>query len=215
MIEDKELDKVEAEIINADNIVVSNPVKVEDNTLKMQTGFSKAMDVVKENVLDEASTTDKEFVQTIKENVKQAAVKLTEVEKDKADYQQQQVKYESEKLETEQKKNIHTQSVDKWENRQRRRQYHYDGVKPIMEFVGIKSPLNLFFLYFFAIILTPIYLVAKFINGTFGALLAGASDGNRGKMAKGFLWTLLCVLALVIVACLVWLFLRWQGIIEL
>lgn len=217
MIEDKELDamiknesKLEPQEVIVKESVVENKPAVDYVTI--QTQFSKSMDTVKENVLKEASITDQKFVETVKENVKKAAVKLTEVERGKAEFQEQQVDYEKEKLDTKQKQNIHTQQEDKWTNRQKRRQFHYDGVKPIMKFVKIDEPMNLFCLYFLTFILIVPFLIGKLINGTFGALVAGASDGNRSKAAKGFLWTITCVFATLVLICLVYLFLKWQGI---
>ena len=43
-------------------------------------------------------------------------------------------------------------------------------------------------------------------------LISGASDGSRGKAAKGFLWTITCVFVLLALVCLVYLFLKSQGI---
>lgn len=214
MIEDKDLDEFEKQkesealIAPKTNFVA----EAKDDKPVIETQFSKQMDDVKQNVLKEAAITDNQFVDKIKQNVKEAAVKLTEVEKDKANYQKQQVGYESEKLQTKQQENTHKQDENKWDNKRKRRQFHFDGVKPIMNFVGINEPMNLVFLYLFAVILTPIYLVAKFVKGTFGTLLAGASNGDRSKMARGFLWTLLCVSVVVVLVCLIYLFLKWQGI---
>lgn len=227
MIIDDELEKIEAEKqqdVKVDNVETVEPIVqplqveempkqvVDTNVVNIQTQFTKKMDEVKENVLTQAAEADNQFVETIKKNVKEAAVKLTEVERGKAEYQEQQVDYEKEKLETKQKKNIHEQAEDKWANRQKRRQYHYDGVKPIMKFVKIEEPMNLVCLYFLTIVLMIPFLIGKLIRGTFGALVAGASDGNRSKTAKGFLWTITCVFATLVLICLVYLFLKWQGI---
>ena len=233
MIEDKELEQAVAEKATQPNFaehieekdisdVKANEIEVVEeeqqvptvdiNKIKIETQFSKQMDVVKENVLKDAAVTDNQFVDTIKKNVKEAAVKLTEVERGKAEFQEQQIDYEKEKLETKQKKNVHEQSEDKWANRQKRRQFHYDGVKPIMEFVNIKDPMNLICLYFLTLILIIPFLIGKLIKGTFGTLVSGASDGSRSKAAKGFLWTITCIFALLVVVCLVYLFLKWQGI---
>lgn len=198
MIEDKELDLYE-----------SNKLEINPN---IQTQFSQNMDIVKENILKTSAVEDKEFIETIKDNVKEAAVKLTEVEKDKANYQQQEVQYKSELLDTEQLKNVHVQKEDKWDNKQKRRQFHYEGVKPIMEFVGITQPMNLFFLYLLSALLLPLFILAKLIRGSFGTLIAGAIDSNRPKTAKGFLWTIICIFAVFTLVCLVYLFLKWQGI---
>lgn len=185
----------------------------DDDFSALHSAFADKMDDVKVNVLEQAREEDKKFVETVKENLKDAAVKHTEVEKEKAKFAEQKVKYEEEKLDTKQKRNEQQQLEDKWENRRKRRQYHYDGVKPIMTFVGIENPLNLFLLYFLTLILVWFFLAAKLFQGTIGALISGASDGNRTKAAKGFIWTVLGVFTLFIVGAIVYLFLKWQGII--
>ena len=178
----------------------------------MHTQFAEKMDTVKQGVLKEASETDESFQQQVRENVKKAAVKLTEVEKDKADYVKQQVGYESKKLETKEHREEHLQREDRWLNKQKRREYHFNGVKPIMNFVGITEPMNLVFLYFFALVLIIPFFIQKLVRGTIGVLLAGAEDGNRSKAAKAFIWTIVSVLVLLITFALVYLFLKWQGI---
>ena len=185
----------------------------EENFSALHSAFADKMDDVKVGVLKEASENDEKFVQTVKDNLKDAAVKHTEVEQEKAKYAKQKVQYEEEKLDTAQKRNEQQQQEDKWENRQKRRQYHYNGVKPIMTFVGIIEPLNLVLLYFLTVILVWFFLAAKLFQGTIGALLSGASDGNRTKAAKGFIWTVLGIFTLFIVGAIVYLFLKWQGII--
>lgn len=233
MVEDKELD-LELEKRNlskGDNFQgqkveetavanVSQPRDISTTEIKQEDGFSpissefaKRMDDVKVQVLENASNEDEKFVKTVKENLKDAAVKHTEVEQKKAEFVKQKVQFEQEKLETKQKENVHQQQEDKWANRQKRRQYHYDGVKPIMQFVGIETPMNLLLLYFLTLVLVWFFLIGKLLKGTIGALLAGASDANRPKAVKGFLWTLLAFIAVIIIAMVVYLFLRWQGII--
>lgn len=233
MVEDKELD-LELEKRNlskGDNFQgqkveetavanVSQPrdistteIKQEDEFSPISSEFAKRMDDVKVQVLENASNEDEKFVKTVKENLKDAAVKHTEVEQKKAEFVKQKVQFEQEKLETKQKENVHQQQEDKWANRQKRRQYHYDGVKPIMQFVGIETPMNLLLLYFLTLVLVWFFLIGKLLKGTIGALLAGASDANRPKAVKGFLWTLLAFIAVIIIAMVVYLFLRWQEII--
>lgn len=213
MIVDDELDNIEMTKSTTQNeLTTVQEQHVDTSTVNIHNEFSKNMDIVKENVLKEAAANDDTFVDTIKKNVKSAAVKLTEVEKAKATYQEQQVQFESEKLDTQQQKNLHTQQEDKWSNRQKRRQYHYDGVAPIMKFVNITEPMNLVCLYFLTIVLMIPFLIGKFLRGTFGTLIAGATDGSRSKLAKGFLWTIACAFALFILICLVYLFLKWQDV---
>ena len=175
--------------------------------------FSSQMDEVKVAVLKDASENDKQFVDTVKENLKSAAIEHTEVEKEKAKYAKQTVEYEQEKLATKQTKNANEQAEDIWDNKQKRRKFHYDGVKPIMEFVGIKEPMNLFMLYGLTIVLLPFFLMAKLWRGTIGALIAGAEDTDRPKAVKGFLWTLLGLIAVLAIALLIYFFLKWQNLI--
>lgn len=233
MVEDKELDlELEKRNLSKGNNFqgqkvgetavanVSQPRDISTTEIKQEDGFSpissefaKRMDDVKVQVLENASNEDEKFVKTVKENLKDAAVKHTEVEQKKAEFVKQKVQYEQEKLETKQKENVHQQQEDKWANRQKRRQYHYDGVKPIMQFVGIETPMNLLLLYFLTLVLVWFFLIGKLLKGTIGALIAGASDADRPKAVKGFLWTLLAIFTVIIIAMVVYLFLRWQGII--
>lgn len=178
-----------------------------------ETQFSAAMEQVKLNVLAEASAEDEQFVDKVKSTLKKAAVKHTEVEEKRADFEKQKVDFASEVLQTEQQKNEHRAIEDTWANRERKRQYHYNGVKPIMRFVGIEEPLNLFLLYLLTLVLSPFFLLSKFLKGTIGALIAGASDGDRPKAVKGFLWTLIAIIAVMAIAVVVYLFLTWQGLI--
>ena len=171
------------------------------------------MEQVKLNVLAEASAEDEQFVDKVKSTLKKAAVKHTEVEEKRADFEKQKVDFASEVLQTEQQKNEHRAIEDKWANRERKRQYHYNGVKPIMRFVGIEEPLNLFLLYLLTLVLSPFFLLSKLLKGTVGALIAGASDGDRPKAVKGFLWTLIAIIAVMAIAAVVYLFLTWQGLI--
>lgn len=179
---------------------------------EQRSSFAEKMDDVKQRVLINASQNDDKFVNTVVENVKDAAVKYTQVEQEKAALERQKVQYESEKLDTQQLANMNQAAEDKWLNRQKRREYHYNGVKPVMTFAGINDPMNLAFLYFFAVILIVPFFIAKLFRGTIGALLCGAEDANRSKAAKGFIWTIIAIVVVILIMCLMHLFLKWQGI---
>lgn len=213
MIEDKELDNLAKTVEQNSNLqVVEKEKKSIAPEVVIETQFSKKMDDVKQEVLNNAAVEDQSFITTVKENVKEAAVTLTKVEKKKAEFQEHQVDAKDEELDTARKKNKHIQDENYWENRKKKREYHFDGVKPIMNFVGIETPMNLIFLYVLAIILSPLFIISKLCKGSFGALLSGANDAERSKGAKGFLWTLLCVFSLLLIMCLIYLFLKTQGI---
>ena len=164
------------------------------------TEFSQTLDKSNINILKDAAVTDQKFVDDLKREIKEAALKNAQNEKEKQELEKQNTEYARELLETQQQLNKLQQVQDKWDNREKRRQFHYNGVKPIMEFVGIKTPMNLILLYFLTIILTPFYLLNKFFRGTIGAIIFGAEDTSRSKAMKGFLWTLLGIIILTIFA---------------
>lgn len=203
----EEVENTVVETINALPDISPTPVA------EPETQFGKAIEQVKLNVLEEASHEDTQFVNKVKTTLKKATVKHTEVEEKRADFEKQKVEFASEVLQAEQQKNEHRAIEDKWANRERKRTYHYNGVKPIMRFVGIEEPLNLFLLYLLTSILSPFFLASKLLKGTLGALIAGACDEDRPKTVKGFLWTLIAVIAVLIIAVVIYLFLKWQRII--
>lgn len=177
------------------------------------TAFTKAIDEAKIRVVEEASTNDANFVKDFEKKLKDATLELAAVEEEKARLEKQNIEYHQELLSTQQALNEHTQAENLWENRQKRREYHYNGVKPIMEFVGIKEPMNLPLLYALTFVLLPFFLLAKLFKGTVGALIAGAEDSDRPKAVKGFLWTLIAVIAVGVVGLITVLVLRWLNII--
>lgn len=200
MVEDKELDELEKSL----PIVPKNDIA--------SSNFADKMDEVKIEVLKTASKEDEKFVTTIKDNLKGAAVTHTEVEQEKASLTKQQVEFESDKLSAAQARVAHIAKEDKWENLRKKREYHYDGVKPIMQWIHVNSPMNLFFLYLVAVVTLPFFLLDIFCKATIGNLLAGASNQDRSKAVKGFLWTLIAVISVFAILIIVYLFLKWQGI---
>lgn len=177
-----------------------------------KTAFAEKMEDVKINVLKEAALNDDKFVETVKTNLKKAAVAQTEIEHDKAQLEKQQVESESKKESKKQQKIENEIKEDKWDNRQKWRKFVFDGVKPILNFVGITDPMNIFLTIVFTVILFVPFLVAKLWNGTIGALLLGACDKDRSKSMKGLIWTILVLVILIALFILVYLFLKSQGI---
>jgi hypothetical protein len=175
--------------------------------------FTQAVDTAKLNVLQEASANDKKFIDDFKGKLKEATLKLAEVEREKANLEKQNVEYHQEILETKQLLNEQKQAEDKWTNKQRQREFHYAGVRPIMEFIGIKQPMNIALLYSLTLFLLPFFLFAKLWKGTIGALIVGAEDSDRPKAVRGFLYTLLAIFAVGIIALVTYLTLGWLNII--
>lgn len=214
MDNDLELDALEEEL-RARQLPVEQQAPQQNPTqpFDTRTQFAKKMDDVKEDILKVAANEDQKFVKDVKENVKGAAVSYTQAEKAKADLEKQQVSYQSEKLETAQLQNQNQQKEDAWENKIKRREFAYHGVKPIMLFVGITEPMNIALLVFLTAVLLPFYLLSKLFRGTIGALIAGAEDEDRPKLVRGFIWTILGILFVGAVGACIYLFLKWQGII--
>lgn len=175
--------------------------------------FTKAVDTAKINVLQEASVSDKKFTDDFRDKLKEATLKLAEVEREKANLEKQNIEYHQEILETQQLLNEQKQAEDKWTNKQKQREFHYAGVRPIMEFVGIKQPMNIALLYFLTLFLLPFFLFSKLWKGTIGALIVGAEDSDRPKAVRGFLYTLLGIVAVGIIALVTYLALDWLNII--
>ena len=202
----------EAEQKNTQAVSTDNAPKMVHN-VTASSKFSDTVDEAKVNTVKEASVNDTKFVEDFKKELKDATLKLAQVEKQKAELEIQNLKYESELLRTQQELNEQQQTSNSWESKQKKREFHYNGVKPIMEFVGISSPMNLVLLYLLTIFLTPFFLAAKFWVGTIGAAISGASDEDRAKTAKGFLWTLLCFVALSAVGIVVLISLKVANVI--
>jgi hypothetical protein len=178
-----------------------------------KTSFTEAIDIAKIKTVEEASVNDEKFRKEFTEKLKDATIKLAEVEEEKAGLEKQNILYHQELLNTQQELNEQLQAENQWANKEKRREYHYNGVKPILTFVGITEPMNLVVLYFLTAILVPFYLLNKLIAGTIGALISGASDANRPKAVKGFLFTLLAVTCAGLLAVMVYLGLGWLKII--
>lgn len=192
-------------------------VAIENNSVDVKeqakTKFEHAMDAVKLNVLAEAANEDEKFVKTVKETLKSAAVSNTQVEESKANLEKKKVEYQAATVNTAIMQNEHQAAENKWLNREKKRQYHYNGVKPIMMFAGIEEPLNLFLLYLLTLILSPFFLLAKLLRGTIGILLSAACDPDKPKSIKGLIWTILATITILTITAVVYLFLKWQGLI--
>jgi hypothetical protein len=209
IMENKDINMDEIMEISKDKNAIAIP-QIEN--VIAPSAFTEKVDVLKDKVLEKAQSNEK-FVQNITKNVEDATITLVEVEKEKAVLEKQNIIYVQELLETNQKLNEFKQSTDQWQNKRDKRQYHYDGVKPIMEFVGIKTSMNLIILYILVSVLMPFFLGGKFLKGTVGNLICGIGDGSRTKSVKGFLATILALVILFGAGCGAMILLKFIGII--
>ena len=190
----------------------SSPTEISSQVNPLaKSKFGEKMDDVKLEILN-TSSSDETFVSTVQNNIKEAAVKSTQLEVEKVDLEKKTVETASKRLDKVQEKTKQEMSEDAWSNKEKRREFHYNGVKPMMMFVGIQEPMNLFMLYFLTLVLTIPFLISKLFKGTIGVLLCGACDANRPKAMKGFLWTVLAITVVIIIICGIYFFCKWQNI---
>lgn len=209
---------MDGDLLNEQTLSENNMLQKEDNAIAtteipsdFSTSFASAVDDAKLKVLEDAQKTDTKFVEDFKSKLKEATLKLAEVEKNKAEVydayvqlKQKNVEYEKELVQTKQKLNEYQQIEDKWNNKQRAREFHYNGVKDVMLCIGIKNPMCIVLLYLLFPIALIFFIIKSVVTATFGNLLCGAIDGNRPKAMQGFFWTILALFTLAVLAFVVW-----------
>ncbi|MBQ2894120.1 MAG: hypothetical protein IJE92_01220 [Clostridia bacterium] len=220
MDEQQDLNAIQAEIEKRKTgdlsmVVDEQPPAPQLKPVNVPTAFTDVVDKAKISTITDVAATDKRFVREFTDQITDAALVSAKVEQERQRLEKQAVEYEQELLETKQQLNKLEQQTNKWEKRQKRRQFFYDGVKPIMMFVDIKEPMNILLTLVMTIIIFPFFLVSKFVRGTIGNLLSGATDDTRPKAVKNFLWTILALTVVLVLAFVVFLVLKHYGIINI
>lgn len=154
-----------------------------------ETEFSKKIQEGMVNIVKEAYANDEDFKSDIQDKAKTSAQEYANLEKDKAELERQNLQYASELLETQQALNEYKQAEHKWDNQRSRRQFVYDGVKPIMKWIGVDEPMNIGLMIFITIVMIIPFIIGKPLE----ALILGANPNDRVKQAKAWLWTLLAI----------------------
>ena len=158
-----------------------------------ETQFSKMMDEAKQTIMKEASAEDEKFIQALKNEIKEAGLKSAQLEKEKQELEIENIALEQNYIQTKNELESQKQKVNKWENKQKAREYHYNGLKDIMEFIHINNPMCIPLMYLFAFIISPIYILWTIFLCPLGTLIAGTKDNNRPKLVKGAIYTILLV----------------------
>ena len=204
----EDLEKIKQEIEKARENEPKQELQVAQNQDKQisnvtqATAFTNAIDTAKIETIKRASAEDDKFNEDFKAELKQAVLKSAQLEKEKQELEKKNIELQQNYIKTKNELETQTQSVNKWENKQKARQYHYDGLKDIMLFLHINNPMCIPLMYIFAILASPIYLVWTLILAPLGTLIAGTKDQERPKLVKGAIYTILCV-ALVAVIVLI------------
>lgn len=200
----KEIDNNKCDNISKnENKDLDKPLqKQQIDNLTKSTDFSNAIDKAKIETIKRASAEDEKFNEDFKTELKQAVLKSAQLEKEKQELEKKNIELQQNYIKTKNELETHTQSVNKWENKQKAREYHYNGLKDIMLFVHINNPMCIPLMYIFAILVSPIYLLWTLILCPIGTLIAGTKDQERPKLVKGAIYTILCVALVCILALL-------------
>lgn len=157
------------------------------------TAFTDAIDSAKITTIQKASAEDEEFNNDFKRELKSAVLKSAQLEKEKQELEKRNIELQQNYIKTKNDLETQTQSQNKWDNKQKAREYHYNGLKDIMLFVHINHPMCIPLMYLFAVLVSPIYLLWTLLLAPIGTLIAGTKDQERPKLVKGAIYTILCI----------------------
>lgn len=183
-------------------IQISEPEIIVSNlpTEQPKTTFRDAAEKIKIGLLENAQENDINFQADIQTELKSAMTEISKLEKQNAEL-------ESQKIATQQKLNDYVQQTNAWTNKQQRREFHFNGVKPVMEYVGIHTPMCLVFLYILTVIITPFFLVSKLLKSTVGLIINEAATTEKNSV-RIFLWGIVALITTVILAAIIIFFIK-------
>lgn len=173
-------------------------VTIKDMSFEQVTEMAKKSNLV-------STANDKNFVAELSDKNKDVLKASIDLEREKVEAEKQKIKLEQEKLETEKEKNLNERLKDRFGSKLDAQEYHYKSLKPILETVGVKAPMNVYFMWIIAVLscLFLIYPIKLLFCSTFGNLLAGASSENRKGFAKGCMWTAIAILGMAFICLIV------------
>ena len=152
-----------------------------------------------------ATSNDKDFVGELSDKNKDVLKASIDLEREKVEAEKQMILLEQAKIEKEKEANLNERLKGKFGAKLDAQEYYYKSLKPILETVGVKNPMNVILMWIIAVasIIIPIYPTKLLFCATFGNLLAGASSENRKGFAKGCMWTAIAILGISLTALLV------------
>ena len=204
----EELQKQLAEKQEQENSEKSTNPNEEDTpnqalTIKEMT-YNEVTEMAKKtNLL--ATSEDKDFVGELSEKNKDVLKSSIDLEREKVEAEKQRILLEQEKIAKEKEENLNERLKGKFGAKLDAQEYHFKSLKPILETVGVKNPMNVILMWIIAVscFIIPIYPLKLLFCATFGNLLAGASSENRKGFAKGCMWTAIAILGISLTALLV------------
>lgn len=186
-----------------------NPIEEEKGTPQQELSvvgmtYNEVTEMAKKtNLL--ATSEDKDFVGELSDKNKDVLKESINLELEKVKAEQEKIKLEQEKIAKEKEDNLNERLKSKFGAKLDAQEYYYKSLKPILETVGVKTPMNVWLMWIIAVscFIIPIYPLKLFFCATFGNLLAGASSENRKGFAKGCMWTAIAILGISLTALLV------------
>lgn len=152
-----------------------------------------------------ATSNDKDFVGELSNKNKDVLKASIDLERERVEAEKQKILLEQEKIANEKEKSLNERLKGKFGAKLDAQEYHYKSLKPILETVGVKNPMNVYLMWIIAILscVIPIYPIKLLCCATFGNLLAGANSDSRKGFAKGCMWTAIAILGISLTALLV------------
>lgn len=200
-----------SEKVKVDNSLVVHSNREMDKTqenkvsnITQATDFTNAIDSAKISTIQKASLEDSKFNEDFKNELKSAVLKSAQLEKEKQELEKKNIELQQNYIKTKNELETQTQNTNKWENKQKAREYHYNGLKDIMQFVHIENPMCIPLMYLFALLVSPIYLVWTLGLSPLKTLICGKKEENRPKYIKNAIYTILCITLVLIIALLVY-----------
>ena len=120
-----------------------------------QTEFSDAIDKAKVETLTDAAAYDDKFVSDFKAELKNAALKAAQLEKEKQELEKKNILLQQQFIKTQDELEAQKQRVNDWNNKRDKRQYAYDGLKDIMLFINVQNPMWQPLMYSLAFLVSP------------------------------------------------------------
>lgn len=212
---DKELEELQKQLAEKkqqeQNTQQDVPIEEENNesTPKQdltisEMSYSEVTEMAKKANLM-ATSNDKDFVGELREKNKDVLKSSIDLEREKVEAEKQRILLEQEKIAKEKEENLNERLKGKFGAKLDAQEYHFKSLKPILETVGVRNPMNVILMWIIAVscFIIPIYPLKLLFCATFGNLLAGASSENRKGFAKGCMWTAIAILGISMTALLV------------
>lgn len=167
------------------------------------SGFADALEKAKIDVAKQVTAEGTEAAEKVKEAIADTVVASAKVEQERVEVESDKISLQKDLLSTRKIQERYTKRKAKYEHLRQKRNYHFEGLKTILNRVGINEPTNIYLMYFVAIVILPFALLGMLFKGTIGNLLSGLDPNERAKRVKSFLITFSAIVIVAAVAGIV------------